>query len=108
MPYGNAIPLTGGAGALVMGHYLGLDDIIATAIVAVLFAIAAFRYGSRISRARGKIFMLTGAAVLGVALLAHLGGLSWPLSVTAGLTTAVLALYLSSRLVGQERRAVAP
>src|SRR5260221_4228367 len=107
MPYGNAFPLTGGAGVLVLGPLLGLDDIIAAAIIAVLFGIATYRYGSRIGRARKPIFMLVGAAIVGVAFLAHLGGLSWPMSTAAGLTAAVAALYLSSRLVPQERRAVA-
>jgi len=107
MPYGNAFPLTGGAGVLVLGHLLGLDDIIAAAIIAVLFGIATYRYGSRIGRARKPIFTLVGAAVVGEAFLAHLGGLSWPMSAAAGLTAAVAALYLSSRLVPQERRAVA-
>lgn len=107
MPYGNAFPLTGGAGALVLGHALGLDDIIATAIIAVLAGIAIFRYGSRIGRARKMIFTLVGAAVVGVAFLAHFGGLNWPMSTAAGLTVAVVALYLSARFVPQERRAVA-
>jgi hypothetical protein len=107
MPYGNAVPLTGGAAALAMGHLFGLDDIIAVAIVAVLFGIAAFRYGSRIGRARKMIYSLVGTAVLVAAFLAHVGGLSWPLSATAGLTVAVAALYLSSRIVPRERRAVA-
>jgi membrane protein implicated in regulation of membrane protease activity len=51
--------------------------------------------------------MLVGAAAFGVAFLAHVAGLSWPMSTAAGLTAAVAALYLSSRLVPQERRAVA-
>jgi hypothetical protein len=106
MPYGNALPTTGGSGVPVLGHLFGLDDIIGVAIVVVLFGIAAFRYGSRIGRARKVIFMLAGALVLGVAFLAHLGGLTWPMSTVAGLTAAVAALYLSSRLVPQERRAV--
>ncbi len=106
MPYGNALPMTGGAGFLVLGHLFGLDDIIGVAIVAVLFGIAAFRYGSRIGRARKVILMLAGAAVVGVALLTHLGGLSWAMSITAGLTVAVAALFLSSRIVPRERRAV--
>ena len=106
MPYGNSIPLTGGAGALFLGHSLGLDDIIAAAITAVLFGIASYRYGSRIGRARKTIFMLVGTAVLGVACLVHVGGLTWLMSLAAGLTAAVIALYLSSRLVPQERRAV--
>jgi hypothetical protein len=108
MPYGNAAPLTGGAGVLVFGHLFGLDDIIAGALAAVLFGIAIFRYGSRVGRARKMIFPLVGAAVVGVAFAAHLGGsLSWPLSTVAGLTAAVAALYLSSRIVPQERRVVA-
>jgi hypothetical protein len=107
MPYGNALPMAGGAGFLVLGHLFGLDDIIGVAIIAVLFGIAGFRYGSRIGRARKMIFMLVGAAVVGVAFLAHLGGLNWAMATTAGLTVAVVALYLSSRIVPQERRAVA-
>jgi hypothetical protein len=99
MPYGNALPLT--------DDLLGLDHIIAAAIVGVLFGIGAFRYGSRIGRARKVIFTLVGAAVFGVAFLAHVGGLSWPASAAGGLAAAVAALYLSSRIVPQERRAVA-
>jgi hypothetical protein len=107
MPYGSALPLTGGAGVLLMGHVLGLDDIIATAIIGVLFAIGAFRYGSRIGRARKTIFTLAGAAVFGVAFLAHFSGLGWPMSTSVGLVAAIATLCLSARLVPQERRAVA-
>ncbi|WP_433301721.1 hypothetical protein ACQP2F_06915 [Actinoplanes sp. CA-030573] len=107
MPYGNAAPVTGGAGALVLSHFLGLDTILAAAIIAVLFGISAFRYGSRIRRGRKAIFTLAGAAVAGVAYLAHTGGLSWTTSAALGLAAAVTALVLSSRLVPQERRAVA-
>jgi hypothetical protein len=106
MPYGNALDQTDGAGTFFTGHFLGLDDIIAAAIIGVLFAIAAFRYGSRIGRARKTIFTVVGAAIVGVAFLAHVEGLSWPMSTTAGLAAAVSALYLSSRLVPQEHRAV--
>lgn len=107
MTYGNVLPLTGGAGAFVLGHFLGLDDIIAAAITMVLFGITALRYGSRIGRARTTIFIAVGAAGFSVAFLAHVGGLSWPMSIAAGLTTAMAALYLSARAVPQERRAVA-
>jgi hypothetical protein len=107
MLYGNTLPATGGAGALVVAHFLGLDDIIAAAIIAVLFAIAAFRYSARIGRARKTILALVGAAALGVAFLAHAGGLTWSVSTAIALATAVAALYLSSRIVPQERRAVA-
>ncbi|MEU4220338.1 hypothetical protein [Actinoplanes sp. NPDC026623] len=107
MPYGNAPPLADGAGSLPPVDLLGLDHIIAAAIVGVLFGIGAFRYGSRIGRARKVIFTFVGAVVFGVAFLAHVGGLSWPMSTAVGLAAAVGALYLSSRIVPQERRAVA-
>jgi uncharacterized membrane protein YccC len=107
MPYGNALPLTGGAGALFMGHLLGLDDIIGAAIIAVLFAIAALRYGSRIGRARKTVFTLAVAAAAGVTLLAQHSSLSWAMSTLCGLTAAVTTLVLSARLTPREHRAVA-
>lgn len=107
MPYGNALPLADGAGTILPANLFGLDHIIAAAIVGVLFAIAAFRYGSRIGRARKPIFTFVGAVAFGVAFLAHGGGLSWSTSAPVGLAAAVTALYLSSRIVPQERRAVA-
>jgi hypothetical protein len=69
MPYGNALPLTGGAGTLFLGHFLGLDDIIAAAITAVLFGIATYRYGSRIGRARD--WLGDGAAKPEVAMVVY-------------------------------------
>lgn len=107
MNYGNILPVTGGAGALVLGHMLGLDDIIAAAIATVLFGIAAYRYGSRIGRARTTILLAASALATTVATTAHILGLPWSIAAAAGLAAAVAALAAAAKATAGSARAVA-
>ena len=94
MIYGNILPITGGAGALILGHMVGLDDVIAAAIVVVLAGIAAYRYGSRLGRHRTTVAIALTALAAGVATACHLAGLSWPYAVQLGLAAAIALLML--------------
>jgi hypothetical protein len=106
--YGNVLPVTGGAGVLLAGHFFGLDDIIAFAIVVVLAGIAAYRYGSRIDRGRTTVLAALGALVVAIALLGHLYHISWPHAVTIGLVLAICLLFLiSDQLQRRSHRAQA-
>lgn len=104
MTYGNILPVTGAAGTFVLGHYLGLDDIIAAAIVVVLAGIAAYRYGTRLDRGRTTTAIALTALATAVAFYAHLAGLSWPLAAAAGLTTAIAILYGLATLAQRSTR----
>lgn len=93
MNYGNILPVTGGAGAFILGRYLGLDDIIGVAIVAVLFGIAAYRFGSRLGNHRTTKTITAVAAAAAAAVGGHLAGLSWPDALVAALTITAAVLW---------------
>lgn len=98
MIYGNVLPVTGGAGALVAGHFFGLDDIIAAAIATVLFGIALYRYASRIGRGRTTFVIAAAAVATGTALLGHVTGLTWGMATAGGLTLVVAILAIVSHV----------
>ena len=98
MNYGNVLPVTGGAGALVAGHFFGLDDLIAAAIATVLFGIALYRYASRIGAGRTTFVIAAAAVATGTALLGHVTGLTWGMSTAIGLTLVVAGLAAVSRI----------
>jgi hypothetical protein len=93
MNYGNVLPVTGAAGILIAGRVIGLDDVIAAAIVVVLAGIAAYRYGSRIGRGRTTAMIAVAGLAMAVAAFAHIAGLSWPLAFATGLAAAIAVLY---------------
>jgi hypothetical protein len=108
MLYGNTLSFTGGAAALAVGHILGIDHVISAAMAIVLFGVAAYRYGSRIGKARTSVCTAALAAVFGVAYLADVvGGLAWPNAALSGLTVAMALLYVSSRILPARRQVVA-
>jgi len=109
MNYGNVLPVTGAAGILIAGRVIGLDDVIAAAIAIVLAGVALYRYGSRIDRGRTTLALGLGAFAAGIAVLGHVGGLSWPYAAAAGLLAAILALAGVARLTQRAaaRRGVA-
>lgn len=103
MNYGNVLPVTGGAGTMVAGHFLGLDDIIAAAIALVLFGITAYRYASRIGRGRTTFIIGAAALATGLAMYGHVAGLSWGHATAVALVSVVVVLAIGSRLQNPPR-----